>query len=208
MRTRSSQDASEYLAADAIVDHDDPSIVALARELRADDVEETARRCFEFVRDSIEHSVDFRRSPTTLRASDVLRSRTGFCYAKSHLLVALLRANGIAAGFCYQRLTFDGPTPPHCLHGFVAVELPGRGDYAIDARGNRADVDAAFVPPREQLAFPIQHVGEADFPWIYPRPLAVVADCLRVHDTWQAVVDHLPDAESLSVDARLTERRR
>ncbi|WP_338430147.1 transglutaminase domain-containing protein [Synechococcus elongatus] len=37
----------------------------------------------------------------------MLEYRTGYCYAKSHLLVALLRACSIPAGFCYQRLSFD-----------------------------------------------------------------------------------------------------
>lgn len=32
-------------------------------------------------------------------ASEVLRERTGFCFAKSHLLAAPLRATGIPTGF-------------------------------------------------------------------------------------------------------------
>jgi len=60
--------------------------------------QETAKRCFEWVRDKIQHSVDFRRNPLTCSASEVLRSGTGYCYAKSHLLAALLRANGIPRG--------------------------------------------------------------------------------------------------------------
>ena len=49
-----------------------------------------ARRTFTWVRDEIQHSVDFRRDEVTCRASDVLAARTGFCYSKSHLLAALL----------------------------------------------------------------------------------------------------------------------
>jgi len=44
--------------------------------------QETAKRCFEWVRDKIQHSVDFRRNPLTCSASEVLRSGTGYCYAK------------------------------------------------------------------------------------------------------------------------------
>lgn len=55
-----------------------------------------AKACFEWVRDEIHHSYDYQMSPVTCRASDVLQHKTGYCYyAKSHLLVALLRANEI-----------------------------------------------------------------------------------------------------------------
>ena len=67
--------------------------------------EDIAKKCFEFIRDEIKHSGDFDLNPVTCKASDVLRHGTGFCYAKSHLLAALLRANQIPAGLCYQRLT-------------------------------------------------------------------------------------------------------
>ncbi len=62
-----------------------------------------AHRCFEFVRDEVRHSWDFKENPVTCHASEVLRHRTGYCYAKTHLLAALLRANRIPAGLCYQR---------------------------------------------------------------------------------------------------------
>nr|WP_269749949.1 transglutaminase family protein [Polyangium fumosum] len=89
-------------------------------------------------------SPPWQAGPLTCTASEVLRHRTGFCYAKSHLLAALLRANGLPAGFCYQRLAHGSG---YCLHGFNAVELPGIGWYRIDARGNKPGIDAAFDPP-------------------------------------------------------------
>lgn len=198
-RRRVTSDRDAYLASDYIVDHDDPRIRTVAARLREDDPVATARRSFEFVRDTIEHSADHRRSPTTLRASDVLTAGTGFCYAKSHLLVALLRANRIASGFCYQRLTVDGPNPPFCLHGYVAIELPGFGDYAVDPRGNKPGVDARFEPPIESLAFPIVNPGEVDFPHVFDRPLEVVVQCLRANPSWDAVLANLPDATDLDL---------
>lgn len=204
VRSPTDSDRRAYLASDDIVNFDAPEVRSLAHSLASDDRVETARRCFVFVRDQVEHSSDFQRSPTTCSASEVLRARTGFCYAKSHLLVALLRANGLSAGFSYQRLTVDGRTPPFCLHGLVSVELPHLGWYAIDARGNRKDVTAQFEPPHERLAFAIVHDGERDFAPIFPRPLASVVDCLRTHATWDAVRDNLPDAESLTADSPLS----
>jgi len=196
-RKPTTSDRSAYLQRDDVVDFGHPALTAQAAALRGASDVETARRCFEFVRDQVEHSGDFRRSPTTCSASEVLAARTGYCYAKSHLLVALLRANGLPAGFCYQRLTVDGPAPPWCLHGLVAVELAGVGWYAIDPRGNRAGIAAAFDPPHERLAFPIEHEGERDFALIYPRPLREVLHCLRSYATWDEVRANLPDAERL-----------
>ena len=60
------------------------------------------RAAFEWVRDSIGHSYDVSDPRITLSATEVLEHRVGLCYAKSHLLAALLRAEGIPTGLCYQ----------------------------------------------------------------------------------------------------------
>lgn len=189
---------SPFLAATEIIDHYAPAVRQLALELAADkqDPREVARHCFEWVRDEIKHSCDYRLNPVTCRASDVLAAGTGYCYAKSNLLAALLRANGIPAGLCYQRLSVDGIGPPFCLHGLNAVLLPEMGWYRIDARGNRADISAEFTPPIERLAFPIHIAGEYDLPQIYAEPLSVVVNALQWHQTWDAVLANLPDDPS------------
>src|SRR5689334_447498 len=116
----------QYLRATPIIDWTHPDVHALAQDLAAehDSPTDIARQCFEWVRDQIAHSVDFQLNPVTCTASDVLAARTGFCYAKSHLLVALCRANGIPAGLCYQRLQTDAQLPAYCLHGLAAILLP------------------------------------------------------------------------------------
>lgn len=167
-----------FLAASDVVNFNHPSVAALARELRAGTLELTARQCFDWVRDRIEHSMDFKREEVPCVASDVLALGTGFCTAKSHLLVALLRANGIPAGFCYQRLTLDGPNSPYCLHGFVAVWLDGFGWIRCDARGNsKPGIDCQFTPGSEALAFPVQYAGECIYPdvWAQPWPALIEA---------------------------------
>src|SRR5690606_10064452 len=144
-----------FLSPGKIVDSDHPAVVAKALALvkGSTDASEIAKTCFEFVRDEIRHSFDFQLNPVTCKASEVLEHGTGYCYAKSHLLAALLRANGIPAGLCYQRLTIDNDTPPFCLHGLNAVYLEPHGWYRVDARGNKPGVDADFCPPAERLAF-------------------------------------------------------
>ena len=184
-----------YLASTDIIDWKHPAVIARARTLSAglSDSLVVTRRCFEWVRDEIKHSHDFRLIPVTCAASHVLQEGSGYCYAKSHLLAALLRANGIPTGFCYQRLSRDGNGPPFSLHGLNVVRLADIGWYRVDARGNRHDVDAQFVPPREQLAFSITIPGEADLPEVWPDPLPVVIDALRMHTSAADLWDELPD---------------
>jgi len=185
----------EYLAASKYIDFVHPRVsekaAALARGLGAET--EVARACFEFVRDEIKHSWDFQQNPVTCRASEVLQHGTGYCYAKSHLLAALLRANGVPAGFCYQRLSTTGSGSPYCLHGLNAVFLKEYGWYRIDARGNKAGVSAEFCPPREALAFSIRERGERDFPEIWPEPLPVVISVLEGYSDISQVQANLPD---------------
>ncbi len=152
-----------------------------------------AKRCFEWVRDQIRHSRDFLLQPVTCSASQVLQVGSGYCYAKSHLLTALLRANSIPAGLCYQRLSKDGKGNPFCLHGLTAMYLPDFGWYRVDPRGNRADIDAQCTPPREQLAFTITLPGEADLPEIFSDPLPVVVEALRSYCSADSLWESLPD---------------
>jgi transglutaminase-like putative cysteine protease len=186
---------AQFLESSENIDWEHPAVLAKARELAVgtDDAVEIARRCFEFVRDEIRHSWDYRRNPVTCRASDVLAHGTGYCYAKSHLLAALLRAGGIPAGLCYQRLSAGDSGPPYCLHGLNAVRLPKYGWYRIDARGNKPGVDAQFCPPVERLAFPLRDESEADLAGIHASPLPEVVRVLTSCTTVEEVYENLPD---------------
>ena len=190
-------DMEHYLDSSEYIDWKHTLVVAKAAELAegCDSDEAVAKRCFEFVRDSIKHSWDYRMNPVTCKASDVLIHGTGYCYAKSHLLAALLRANAIPAGLCYQRLTIENVGPPYCLHGLNAVYLEQHGWYRIDARGNKPGVAAEFCPPTEKLAFPIVDVLERDFPEIWTEPLPVVVNALIQNKTVEQVFENLPDVD-------------
>jgi hypothetical protein len=185
---------NKYLKPSEYIDFENPALLTQAKILAegALSPEEVTRKCFEFVRDEIKHSWDYKSNPITCKASDVLRYRTGYCYAKSHLLAALLRANSIPAGLCYQRLTITD-VPPFCLYGLNAVYLEPFGWYRIDPRGNKDGVAAEFCPPIEKLAFPIITQGEADLPEIWAEPLPVVIEVLTKRKTYQQVADNLPD---------------
>jgi transglutaminase-like putative cysteine protease len=187
----------EFLESTQIIDWRHESILAVARDLTREKSDElsTARRVFAWVRDEVDHSMDFSRSDVTCRASEVLEKRTGFCYAKSHLLAALLRACGISAGFCYQRLSVNDDGTEFCLHGLNAVFLQEYGWYRVDARGNTDSIQAEFSPPQEQLAFAISVEGEADLPGIYAAPLPLVVDALSSAESVQQLAANLPDME-------------
>ena len=87
-------DLDRYLEDTEIIDWQTPAVSQRARALasRRPDSVRTAQACFEWVRDNVKHSGDHKAPVTTCNASDVLREGTGWCFAKSHLLAALLRA--------------------------------------------------------------------------------------------------------------------
>lgn len=184
-----------FLAADAVIDWRHPTILALAARLREEssDPVEIARRSFVWVRDQIPHCLDSQRDEVTCVASEVLRVGTGFCYAKSHLLCALLRANDIPAAMCYQRLSLNDNGPPFCLHGLNAVSLPELGWYRIDPRGNKPGIAAEFDPPHERLAFALQHEGERDLPGLWAKPHLGVVAALQSQTSVAELVKALPD---------------
>ncbi|MHB8211944.1 MAG: transglutaminase-like domain-containing protein [Acidithiobacillus sp.] len=198
------QPSPHFLMESATVDHAHADIRKLASALSSDDPTVTAKHCFEWVRDHIEHSMDFHREEVTCAASDVLRIGTGLCTAKSHLLVALWRANQIPAGFCYQRLTLDGPNPPYCTHGFTAVWLDNWGWYRCDARGNsKPGIHCEFTPGQENLAFSIDYKGERTYPevWAEPWPdlLAAMEKLQNISQYRSHPIDACPPATDLCV---------
>ena len=202
-RNEKKHEMKEYLQFSRYIDGDHPLVARKAAELAqgGESDEDIAQRCFEFVRDKIRHSVDFQDTRVTCSASEALTYGTGFCYAKSHLLAALLRANGIPAGLCYQRLSFHDGGAPYCLHGLNAVYLKQHGWYRLDARGNKPGVAAMFCPPQEKLAFPIREAEERDFPEIWAEPLPIVVEALTTRATVVNVTENLPDIPVIRASA-------
>jgi transglutaminase-like putative cysteine protease len=186
---------NEFLEPTAVIDSADPTIVAAAAEIAGDaqDDAEVARRCFLWVRDSVRHSSDHRISVVTCTASDVLKHRAGFCYAKSHLLAALLRARGIPAALCYQRLAYDSTASSFFLHGLVAIHLQRHGWYRVDPRGDKPGIASDFSPPIERLPYTPKLRGEMDVPGRFPDALACVVSTLHQWPTAEEVRANLPD---------------
>ena len=189
----------KYLRSTEIIDWNRPEILSKAKDLAAAKTSrvDVAKSCFQWVRDHIKHIDDYDILTVSVTASEVLKSGSGICYAKSHLLAALLRANSIPTGFCYQRLSRDDNGAPYCLHGLNAVYLPEIEWYRVDARGNKEGVEAQFIPPVEQLAFSIRLKGEIDFPAILPDPLPIIIETLRKYPVKDELWNNLPDLQSI-----------
>jgi transglutaminase-like putative cysteine protease len=170
-----------FLAASVVVDHDHPKVREFSAEVHRGTEIETVRTAYETVRDRFPHSYDIDAQRVSLSASDVLRNGHGICFAKAHLLAATLRACGVPAGFCYQRLLLDDTDPSRtCLHGFNAVWLHDLGRWhRLDARGNKPGIAAEFDLARERLAYAVRpELGECDYREIYAEPVPCVIQYL------------------------------
>jgi transglutaminase-like putative cysteine protease len=121
---------------------------------------------YQFVEKEIPHSSDIGADILTFKASDVLKRKTGICYAKSNLFAALLRGQGIPTGFCYQYLTLndDNADDGYGVHCLNAVYYNGHF-IKLDTRGNR---QAVFSLTEPKLAFPVRkELGEYNIPGIF-----------------------------------------
>jgi len=169
---------------------------------------------FRFVRDAVLHSFDredgapgpgtlvpeaaaafppsFHARGIACRASETLALGHGLCFAKSHLLAALLRSAGVPTGFCYARLAADDRPGRFVLHGFNALWFAPAGRWVFaDPRGDRGRAgepgaiasDCRFAPPYSLAFAPDAARGEALLPFIYKRPARRIVDWLeRVPD--------------------------
>lgn len=188
----------EYLKHDDVIDFENEAIAKLADELfqKADSEIDFIKAAYEFVRDKISHSADINEDAVTCAASEVLKVGHGICFAKSHLLAALLRAKSVPAGFCYQKLILDDKTAPILIyHGLNGVYINDRKKWIrLDARGNKTGVNAQFSLETEQLAFTVRpELGEEDGFVIYPSPDAKVVERLRNAKTRTELWGNLPE---------------
>lgn len=184
-----------FLQMTDVVDWREPAVLELWDRLAKSSVDsiDYVKRVFEWVRDEVSHAGDYQVGPVTCSASETLKDRAGFCYAKSHLLVALCRAQGIRAGFGYQRLSISGVGAPFCLHGFTVIDLGEHGWRRLDPRGNKPGISTEFSTTKDSLAFVPTVAGETTLEAIFESPLQVVVDALRTHRTGEALLSKLPD---------------
>ena len=187
----------EYLKADDVIDYGNKAIEELADSLfqKANNELEFIKLAYEFVRDNISHSADIGEDRITCTASEVLKEGHGICFAKSHLLAAVLRCKSVPAGLCYQKLSFGNKTTPVLVyHGLNGVYIKEYKKWIrLDARGNENGINAQFSIEVEKLAYPIRiEMGETDSFVVYPKPDVKVLEKLRENKTRTELWKNLP----------------
>jgi len=193
-------DMAHYLDYDEIIDfgfNPQCTLTKLANEILtfSKDEIDCIKNTFEYVRDKIFHSADIQGQSVTCKASEVLLAKEGICFAKSHLLAALLRCNQIPTGFCYQRLILnDEMAPCFVLHGLKAVYVERFDKWVrLDARGNKLRISTPFSLERENLAFEIRpEQGEEDTPIIFATPDRNVIRALENSKNLETLWSNLP----------------
>ena len=162
------KDLSEYLKETNCIDFSNLLIVQKVEALKSasSDKLDYIERAYKFVRDEIPHSWDAKLPVVSKKASDVLKNKTGICWTKSCLLAALLRANKIPSGISYQYLTrADDASDGYIIHALNTVYIDSLQKWIrLDARGNKAGVNAQFSLEKEILAFPARpEFGEKNY---------------------------------------------
>ena len=152
------------------------------------------RIAYEFVRDEIPHSFDKDTAIITAKASDVLKHKTGICHAKANLLAALLRPQGIPAGFCFQHLTImEDDSAGYCIHCYNSVWLDGRW-IKLDSRGNKPGINAQFSLDDPVLAFSCRpEYDEYNWNGIYAFPHSETMKMLEKANSLQDIIDNIPE---------------
>jgi len=199
-------DLQEFLTESKYVDFSANNIKTVAEKLFSGvfDKVQKAQIAFEFVRDKIPHSFDIRATSISVKASDVLRHKTGICHAKSNLLAALLRLQGIPAGFCFQRLTLmNDDSEGYCVHCYNAVYLEDTW-VKLDARGNKPGVNAQFSLNKSVIAFTCRsQYDEYDWPGIYANPQAETMHMLEQADSLDYIFKNIPSKITLPPDLEI-----
>lgn len=200
-------DIKEYLKEDEIIDYNNEEISRLADSLyqKSNSEIEYIKSAYEYVRDNISHSADINEDEITCSASEVLKAKHGICFAKSHLLAALLRYKGVPAGLCYQKIevVLDDETAPVLVyHGLNGVYIKEYEKWIrLDARGNKEGVNAQFSLETEQLAFAIcSEKGEEDNFIIYPDPDTEIIKKLKNNKTRTELWNDLPNELGLKLN--------
>jgi len=191
-----SENLKDYLKITPIIDWDKPEIIRQTNVViqgLEQDINK-ARALFEWVRDTVLHSRDIGSDVVTCSASEVLNRGTGICFAKSHLLAAMLRSAGIPAGFCYQVFRRNAPYKGLALHGLNGIYIESLSRWIrVDAHGNRGTINAQFAINEERLAFPIDHeCGEFLYEIIYTEPVPSVVKVLTRFTSLRELWPHLP----------------
>ena len=184
-----------FLTSTEIVDWNGSLVEEKSNELTlgiSDEIEK-ATVLFNWVRDKIPHSKDIASNLVTCSATEVLTKGTGVCFAKSHLLAGMLRAQGIPTGFCYQTLRINQEMALHGLNGVYLQQI--NKWIRVDARGNTGSCNAQFSIDEEILAFSMDaSKGEFIYDEIFSEPAMSVVNALKKYEHREELGPNMPSS--------------
>ena len=182
----------DYLKADEIINYHNDSITSLADSLYKTTESKVSyiEKAYEYVRDNIPHSSDAGKENIPFTAQEVLKEKHGICFAKAHLLVALLRCKAIPSGFCYQKvILFEEQPNKLAYHGLVGVYLEKLNKWIRLDPGEGGQ----FLVDAEQLVFQVrEELGEIDSFVVYPVPDVKILEKMRNNKTLAGLLADLP----------------
>lgn len=186
-------DLKAYLKADNVIDYNNEPVCKLADRLfdSSSDEVDFIRKAYEYVRDNIAHSADAGEELVTCSASEVLQTRHGICFAKSHLLAAILRSKGVPTGFCYQKLILDDETAP------VITYRAMMGEYIIYYRNKVIGgiYDDRFLVKNIKAAADLMPEAALELPYDGAKEMLLVDDVENkgfLKELLEAMFDELP----------------
>ncbi len=188
-------DVNDYLECSDMIDYDHPLVKEAAEQLTyglKDNIAKS-RAIFDFVRDHIFHSFQINATSVTKKASEVMDKGHGICYAKAHLLAALMRASDIPAGLCYQ-IRFDLELEQLVVHGFNAVYIQELSQWIrLDASKHGDEGQWRFDPLRESPELIVnKSLGEHDDFTVYLSPSRRVIKALNASENVDELRNLLP----------------
>ena len=165
--------------------------------------EDKVKAVFEFVRDGITNAMNIDSVALPWTASTTVRAMVGTDDSKAMVFAAMVRALGIPAGFCYQRLTVvDDDSEGYYLHCYNAVYLDGKW-IKVDASGRLGARDATFCKIEPDLAFiPREVYGESNISGIFARPYEKSMDVLKSAERISDIIFGLPDTIDIEPDVK------
>lgn len=196
-------DLSKFLQETDLIDFSNPGIQGVVAKIKSqakdqNDEIELTKLAYHFVRDEINHAMDdkkFLDKKPNLKASEVFENNHAFCFGKSALLAAILRALKIPCGFSDQLLMFDEAISDRkIIHTVNAVYLSSQKKWIrLDARGNKPeDVNAEFGLDEENIAYPARkEFGEINDLGIYSD---ISKAAIKLHEsckTNSAIIENL-----------------
>jgi hypothetical protein len=142
-RSSGEKDLNPYLKPQPLIESDHEIIRALAGQLKADSVQETIQKTFDWVSQRIDYTGYIKRARGALYAA---RYKKGDCTEFAYLFVALCRANGIPArvvrGFvCLNSAVLD----PGDYHEWAEFHHKGRWQVADPQRKRLREAQNTYI---------------------------------------------------------------